>query len=130
MVQQTGTDVRPGIEPLTPTTSNKSLYRSEFGGLWTDRIDAEQLVESQLRSGRVTDREAEDLHFWIANGYVVKRQAVPHQILNRVEADIQDTIERRDRRVTFWDDAGKHERPIVSGDLERTESKLLDVHRS
>lgn len=52
-------------------------FRSAFGGLWTDRGDALDLVEGKLELGRVTAHQAQLLRAFITDGYVVLKGAVP-----------------------------------------------------
>lgn len=51
-------------------------FRSAFGGLWTDRGDALDLVEGRLELGRITAHQAQMLRRFITDGYVVLKKAV------------------------------------------------------
>ncbi len=59
-----------------------------FGGFWTDRPDALDLVEGRLELGRITADEAERLRCWIRNGYVVLPRAVARAVVDRVVRDV------------------------------------------
>jgi phytanoyl-CoA hydroxylase len=51
--------------PETPT------FRSRFGGLWTDRRDAHEILDERRRLGRYSESEAERLAHYIDLGYVI-----------------------------------------------------------
>src|SRR4051812_40829633 len=74
-------------------------YRSEFGGLWTDRSDAPAEIERRLASGEINERQAEQLRFWIANGYVILEGAVPGDAIDRFHDDIARAFEQGDERL-------------------------------
>ena len=44
---------------------------SPFGGGWTDRADALDLIQNRFALGRITDRQADRLRSWVRDGYVV-----------------------------------------------------------
>jgi phytanoyl-CoA hydroxylase len=74
------------------------LYRSRFGGLWTDRRDAHELLEARLARGEVTSADAEVLAHYIDHGYVVfpkaTDEAVIDEYLDLFEATWDDPPER------------------------------------
>jgi len=64
-------------------------YRSRFGGLWTDRSDAQEVLARKHCDGAVTDQEAEHLAKWIDDGYVVLRSAIDTGLAEAVLHDIE-----------------------------------------
>ena len=52
-------------------TGEPPVFRSRFGGLWTDRRDAHQILTERHQSGRYSDLEAEHLAHYIDHGYVI-----------------------------------------------------------
>ncbi len=44
---------------------------SPFGGGWTDRADALDLIQNRFDLGRITVRQADRLRSWVRNGFVV-----------------------------------------------------------
>ena len=69
-------------------------YHSAHGGLWTDRKDAEQLVALKLAAGQLTPADVERVRFWMEQGYVILPQAVAHDAIDKVIAEV-DAIWRR-----------------------------------
>lgn len=63
-----------GVEP--------PLYRSRYGGLWTDRRDAHEVLEGRLVRGEVTDADAELLAHYIDHGYVILEQATDDSVID------------------------------------------------
>ncbi len=51
------------------------VFRSRFGGLWTDRRDAHQILAQRMSEGRYTDTLAERLAHYIDQGYVILPRA-------------------------------------------------------
>jgi phytanoyl-CoA hydroxylase len=94
MVEGAPLTVRPGARRSLPavtvdgTGGDRSPYRSRFGGLWTDRGDARQVLADKHRDGAVSDAEAERLSKWIDDGYVVLRNVVDPGLLEAVLRDI------------------------------------------
>ncbi len=39
-------------------------YRSKFGGLWPDKLNASDLLEQKLSKGKIKDPQADQVCFW------------------------------------------------------------------
>jgi Phytanoyl-CoA dioxygenase (PhyH) len=52
------------------------MFRSRFGGLWTDRRDAHQILTERKQTGRYSDVQADRLAQYIDHGYVIMPRAV------------------------------------------------------
>lgn len=50
---------------------NPGTIASRFGGGWTDRADALDLIQNRFDLRRITDRQADRLRSWVRDGYVV-----------------------------------------------------------
>lgn len=85
--------IRPGARrPLLAVAAgdnDRGPYRSRFGGLWTDRSDAQEVLARKHCDGAVTDQEAEHLAKWIDDGYVVLRSAIDTGLAEAVLRDIE-----------------------------------------
>ena len=57
-------------------------YRSRFGGLWTDRRDAHEILAQRTKEGRYGDVEAERLAYYIDHGYVILPQATDPALID------------------------------------------------
>ncbi len=58
------------------------IFRSRFGGLWTDRRDAHALLAERRRCGRYSDVEADRLAHYIDHGYVVLPRATDADLID------------------------------------------------
>ena len=64
-------------------------HRSRFGGLWTDRHDALELLEQRAASGALSEAQTRQLRHWIEEGYVVIPGAVSSETVERVLHDVE-----------------------------------------
>jgi hypothetical protein len=67
-----------------------SRYRSRYGGLWPDLSNAPAMIERKRALKCIRDEDAILLTDWIRDGLVVLRQAVPHELIDRLDADVED----------------------------------------
>lgn len=79
--------------------STAPAYFSDFGGLWTDRSDADRELDRRLADGRIDEHQAEQLRDWMRNGYVILPGAVPVDAIDRFHADIVGAFEHGDERL-------------------------------
>jgi phytanoyl-CoA hydroxylase len=96
-----------------------------FGGLWTDRLDAQERLVS-LADIDTTERDL--LLKWISHGYVVIPNVLQPSDCDRVVQEIGRAIDERSRQMAYWKEGVKH---IHASDRERLmefECKVLDVH--
>lgn len=105
-----------------------SAYRSEFGGLWPDLSNARDIVNHRLGSGEYAQEDADHLHFWIDNGYIILRQAVSHRVIDTLNAEIEDIWRGGSNLVVeFWEGPKCSFAP-ARPELMQFPNKLLDVH--
>jgi len=71
---------------------NESLFRSEFGGLWTDRHDAERILDS-LRDS-LGDELTMLLEHWLEHGYVIIEGAVSPELCRALGDEIRGIYEK------------------------------------
>lgn len=112
-----------GHDPICPR------FRSRFGGLWTDLSNADHLLEGKLALGVVSPQEAEQLRFWMENGYLIIEDAVPHEVIDQVIRDIEVAWEGHNPaiHVEHWQDHVMYISP-VRPELKGKLAKLLDFH--
>jgi len=107
----------------------KANYRTPFGGLWTDRNDAEQLLGDKTARGALMPVDAERLKFWIDNGFVVLEGAVGETVVDQLNHEVDLAWQGGNRAIhlEYWTDNVMHIDPI-SPELKQTQGKLLDLH--
>jgi hypothetical protein len=74
-------------------------FRSEFEGLWTDRVDVEAVIDRRCRAGQLTDRDLALLSRWLHDGYVILEGAVPIEVCEAVKADLREAFDHGDPRL-------------------------------
>jgi ectoine hydroxylase-related dioxygenase (phytanoyl-CoA dioxygenase family) len=103
-------------------------YHSDFGGLWTDRTDAEQEIARRRAAGEITDEQAEQLRSWATNGYIVLEGAVPADAIDRFREDVTRAYEEGDQRVLVRTPANPHGyEPLRAGTSPAT-ARLVDSY--
>lgn len=71
------------IEYVVPCgEAEPPLYRSRYGGLWTDRRDAHDILQARLARSEVTEADAETLAHYIDHGYVVFPKATDEKLID------------------------------------------------
>ena len=63
-------------------------YRSDFGGLWTDRIDADEEIERRYLRGEVDFDQHYLLKQWLRDGYVILEGAVDHSLCDELADEL------------------------------------------
>jgi phytanoyl-CoA hydroxylase len=104
-------------------------YRSPLGGLWTDLSNALEIVKGKAALGWISAEEAAQLTQWIANGFVIIPQAVPHEAIDRLDREIDQVWSGTSSEryfVEFWENGEKTIQPAGPSFKDRR-VKLLDV---
>jgi phytanoyl-CoA hydroxylase len=63
-------------------------YRSDFGGLWTDRLDAGEEIERRYLDGVVDFDQHYLLEHWLRDGYVIMEGAVDHRLCDQLAEEL------------------------------------------
>jgi phytanoyl-CoA hydroxylase len=111
-----------------PSIDEKPTYFSRFGGLWADQSNAPQLIDQKLADGVMTAAEAELFRTWVRQGYVVLKDAVPHDVIDLLLADCR----------RFWSGEDPRLRAVTEGSAQHVSPnptlwatpgcRLLDVY--
>jgi phytanoyl-CoA hydroxylase len=123
-IDAAGSEVGGRGQPLGTT------FRSRFGGLWTDLSNAANLIDGKAALGWITREEADALRRWLEDGYVILPQAVPHDLIDRLEADVEEIWEGKSATrcfVEFYE--GRHLVHYPAGPRFKTQPcKLLHLY--
>ena len=119
--------MRKIVAPELPPLDETPVYHSKFGGLWTDRRDAETMLAQKRRAGEINFLVARKLRFWMKHGYVILRNAVPHEWIDELMRDIDGAWERKDPRYKVQTDHDNYI-PLAEADRSSPKIKLLDVY--
>ena len=114
---------------FAPRPDDPMRFASRFGGFWVDQANAMDLIEGREQLGRIDASEAGLLRHWATHGYVVLRQALPKEVVDRAAAEL--------RRAYDGGLAGaKFECPAIGGHnpmpwdpaVKVNPAKALDLH--
>lgn len=107
----------PAITPLS--------YHSKFGGLWTDRLDAEAELGRRVAGGLIAPEDEHLYRHFIERGYVILEKAVPEQTITTLLNDLEHAWATGSGR--FMLDILSHIKPLEPS-LRDTKYKLLDLY--
>jgi len=63
-------------------------YRTPYGGTWTDRLDAGDILEQKRAQGILTGEDHGLFRKWLTDGYVILRNAVPAGLCDAMRSEI------------------------------------------
>jgi len=115
---------------LFGSATKEKPFHSQFGGLWTDRVDAREEAERRYQSGSLNREDFDDLVSFITEGYLILPRAVDANLARSVIDDVETAVRNGDRLMTYWDADGHHKEAGSIENLHKAEAKVLDVHAS
>ena len=99
-----------------------------FGGFWVDRPDALDAVEGRLEIGQISEVQAEQLRFWIANGYIILPGAIPARLADRALKDLDRAYAGEFPDLLFECGAKAPGHMAWDESLNALPAKALDLH--
>ena len=109
----------------TTSTAAAPHYRSQFGGLWVDRSDAEIVLERKVRDGEIDESDAEPLLHYMRHGYVVFPRAVDTTLVDEYLACFEDAW--KDPPPGIFAHSGGQVLPMSQQLYDRV-AKVSDLH--
>lgn len=76
-------------QPQGRTQVMGPTFRSRFGGLWVDLANARSVIDGKGALGWISAQEAGLLQRWVDDGFVILPQAVPHDLIDSLNTDVQ-----------------------------------------
>ena len=114
---------------LAPRPDSPAGFRSHFGGLWVDQANAADLIEGKRELGQISADDAALLHDWRRQGYVILRNAVPAEVVDRAAAVVRRVYAGEIDPVRFECFALGGYAPLPWGAAVRDKpAKALDLH--
>jgi phytanoyl-CoA hydroxylase len=108
---------------------SKHLHRSNYGGLWTDRIDALELLGHRVTNGQINQDEEYLLRQWIANGYVILEGAVDQTLCSELARELATIFERGSDTALYQEpESPPGIAKTVSPGLPPERMRLLDLY--
>jgi phytanoyl-CoA hydroxylase len=118
---------RRALRSLVAPDRPEAAYFSCFGGLWTDRRDADDEIDRRLQRGAIAAADAEQLRHWIAHGYVVLRRAVDADVCDRLRSDLDAAFAAGDERLLMTSPTVEGFQPLRAG-VETERARVVDAY--
>jgi len=114
---------------FAPRPDAPAAFRSAFGGFWLDQGNAADLIEGKRETGRMSDAQADLLHQWLENGYIILPQAVAPEVIDRAAETVRRAYAGELPGLKFECLALGGYHPSPWGEAVRTTpAKALDLH--
>jgi Phytanoyl-CoA dioxygenase (PhyH) len=110
-----------------PRPENPTMWRSRFGGFWTDQANAMDLLAARLDLGSLTSDQGTLLGSLIRDGYAIIERAIPTHLLDRAEADF-DRAYRGHLPQLLFNIHGIGHRIVWRPEALTNPAKALDLH--
>jgi phytanoyl-CoA hydroxylase len=116
--------------PTAVRPDDAAQLNKRFGGFWLDQPNARDLIQGKLEVGHITALEAEKLHFWVENGYVILEKCVPEAILNAALRDFDRGYSggMPELRFECQDVLGNRKASPWQKEMNDVPTKALDIH--
>ncbi len=101
--------------------------RSPFGGLWTDRVDADEQLERRLHSGRFSSDLTPAITRWITDGYVILPGAADTVVCDRLAEELAGAWRDGHPDQIVVDSRTGAPRRLEAGDETRL-TRAVDAH--
>ncbi len=101
--------------------------RSPFGGLWTDRVDVDELCERRLQTGRLSSDLIPTLRDWITDGYVILPGAADPAVCDRLADELAGAWRDGHPDQIVVDSRTGAPRRLEAGDETRL-TRAVDAH--
>jgi Phytanoyl-CoA dioxygenase (PhyH) len=114
--------------PKAPRPANAAAMPSPYGGLWPDQANAADLLQGKLEIGQITERQAEQLRFWMQNGCVIIEKAIPPLLVDRAALDLARAYAGGFPDLQFECHAVSREPVPWQPEINPHPAKALDIH--
>ena len=101
-------------------------YHSKFGGLWVDRVDAEQELSRRLEAREISPELGRSIASFMADGYLIIPGAVASGLVDRIAATMTSAFERGDDRLRYQ--GGGHEVFKLEGRNDPRGKRIIESH--
>ncbi len=104
----------------------ETLFHSDFGGLWIDRVGAAAELARRIAAGQVSPETGANIGRFMENGYVVLPGAVASAAADRLADIVATAFARGDRRLRYQTD-GSRTLVLKTGDNARG-ARIVEAH--
>lgn len=117
---------------MTPAPVRQPGYHSAFGGLWTDRQDALEVLETKARRDPDVAALRVPLTQFINNGFAILEKAVPEAAIDAYKAELAQAAATGSTplvaSVPVYGPQDKDVVPLAQADLNAPLTKVLDTY--
>ena len=106
-------------------------YHSQFGGLWTDQLDAKAVLEKKAADSQAVAHLKEKLTFFIENGFVIFEGAIDHSAIDAYLAELDVAYREGGGLLASVPVQGPQDKdvvPLKDADLGAPLTKVLDTY--
>ncbi len=119
-------------EPKIAAPASNVTFYSQFGGLWTDQLNATDLLQRKISQRSVTMELASQIEFFIQNGYVILKQAVSPAEIDSYLLQFRNATRGGSALLASVPIAGPQDKGIVAlehADINLPLTKVLDTYQ-
>ena len=108
--------------------ANAASLPSSYGGLWPDLANAEDVIAGKLEIGELTAAQAEQLRFWMRNGYIILERAVPDAVVDAAARDLERAYAGGFPDLKFECHTVSPQHLTWQPEINPNPAKALDIH--
>ena len=101
---------------------------SDYGGLWPDLANAEDVIAGRLEVGQIDAAQAEQLRFWTRNGYIILERAVPAEVIEAAARDLERAYAGGFTNLKFECHGVSPDHMTWRPEINPHPAKALDIH--
>lgn len=111
-----------------PRPEDAAAMPSPFGGLWPDLPNAMDIIQGKLETAQITKRQADQLRFWVRNGYLILEHAIPPSTIDKAALDLDRAYAGGFPELKFECHTVAPEHIVWRPELNPHPAKALDIH--
>lgn len=122
--------VAPAPRTITSAVLRTAAFHGRAGGLWYDRLDADDVLDAAASQARIDATDADVVRSLMTNGFAVVPGAVPPELTTELVAAVDAAVRAGDGRFlgTVHGHEGARPCPVEPWMADRPSLKVLDSY--
>jgi phytanoyl-CoA hydroxylase len=116
---------KPKPEP-PPQPASPPRFHSKFGGLWVDRLDAEEELAARLAQGRIAPELGRKIAQFMRDGYLILEGAVDARLAGQLAALMTKAFREGDPQLKYQADSD--ELHSFAGNTPPRGKRIIEAH--